>query len=72
MKIHQLGAQFFYTEGRTNMMKLTVTFRNSAKRLQINTSEVDRTVHTDLQYRVYHDRQSIEQKAFLKLIYGLN
>ena len=30
MKIRQVGAQFFHADGQTDMMKLTVAFRNFA------------------------------------------
>jgi len=31
IKIHPVGAELFHTEGRTDMTKLTVAFRNFAK-----------------------------------------
>ena len=34
MKIRQLGAEFFHTDGRTDMTKLTVAFHNFAKTAQ--------------------------------------
>jgi hypothetical protein len=39
MKIHPVGAELFHTDGRTDMTKLIVAFRNFANAPNYNSTE---------------------------------